>query len=492
MPGLTSGLYIGLSGLSSHQSALSVVGHNIANVNTPGYSRQRADFSTTDSQLFGGLLFGSGTTLQTINGARDRFLDLQLIREQSRQAGSEGRFAGIQAVSPTLGDTGPTGLNDMVQKFFQGFQDLSTRPEDLSVRQSLVGKAQSLISAMQNRYRQLDDQRRSANDAIATGVAEINSLSAEIATLNQQVAAEVPPAVNNDARDQRKQLVDKLSTLVGLQIFEDAKGQQQITLDSGKAILVSGGTSFQLTVTTDPAYQNNYRVDSIMGGTTVDVTAAVSNGDLGARLDLRDNVLPGFQRQLDQLAAGIAGQVNLLHRTGFDRSGTVTGLDFFQGGVANGVDGLPTTVSAASNYQGMVNALSVNSAISASPALIASGGVAGASGDNTIARAIANLQTAGNTVDTDGDAVGDSGPFSQVIGILIAQVGTQSETYKNSAETQATLVTSLKNQRDRVSGVDLDEEAAALINLQRGYQASARFISVISELSEQLIAQFGR
>lgn len=490
MPGLTSGMFIGLSGLSSQQSALNVVGHNIANVNTPGYTRQRADLSTTDSQLFGGLLYGAGASLQTITGVRDRFLDLQLIQEQSRQSGSEGRYQGIQAVSSSLADSGSTGLNTLVQKFFQGFQDLSARPEDLALRQSLVGQAQTLVDAMKNRYRLLDDQRSAANDAVGATVSEVNTLTSQIASLNQRIQAEVPPSVDNDARDQRKQLVDKLSKLVGIQVFEGSKGEYQISLDSGKAVLVGGTAAYKLQVTPDPVYQNFYRVDSLMPGSTVDVTKGITNGDLGAKLDLRDSILPSYEQQLDQLAAGISGQVNLLHRTGYDRSGTITGQDFFLGGIANGANGLPTTITAATNYKGMVYALNVNAAISGNPSLIASGGVANAPGNNTVARALGNLQSAANTVDTNGDGLGDSGPYSQVVSVLISQVGSQGQGYQVAADTQQNLVGALQTQRDRVSGVDLDEEAANMLNFQRGYQASARFISVINQLTDQLVNQF--
>ena len=143
-----------------------------------------------------------------------------------------------------------------------------------------------------------------------------------------------------------------------------------------------------------------------MGASVVDVTGSIKNGQLGGKLDLRDNILAGYQRQLDQIAAGVSGQVNLLHRTGFAADGTTTGNDFFQSGVANGANGLPTTITAATFYKGMVNSLSINAAISANPNLIAAAGAAGTSGDNANASAIANLQSALGTVDTNGDEIG--------------------------------------------------------------------------------------
>lgn len=493
MPGLNASLYLGLSGLQAQQSALNVVGHNIANVNTPGYTRQRAEMTANQALVEGQVYFGSGVSLNTVQGIRDRFLDLQIYRETARQTGAEGRFTGVDAVSTSLGDTGSTGIAAQIQAFFQGFQELSARPEDGALRTNLVGKAQTMISGLQTRYRLLADQRDSADRAVASLVTEVNTLSDQIAQLNQRITSEVNQGSDNDSRDQRKVLTDKLAALVGINVFEGSQGEYQITLDSGAAVLVTGNSSYKLQTTVGgPALDNHLRVESVMGGTIVDVTTGIKDGQIGARLDLRDNILVGFQRQLDQIAAGVAGQVNLLHRAGFAADGVTTGNDFFQSGVANAANGLPITISAATFYKGMANALSVNGAVSANPSLIAAAGIAGARGDNANAKALANLQAASSTVDTNGDGVGDSGPFSSAVGQLVSSVGTQAQSFEVQSNTQQNLVAALQAQRDRISGVDLDEEAANMMTLQRGYQASARFLSVINQLTDQLVNQFGR
>jgi len=493
MPGLNASLYLGLTGIQAQQSALNVVGHNIANVNTPGYARQRADLSSNQALVEGQVYFGTGVSLNTVQGIRDRFLDLQIYREVARQSGANERYAGVDAVSASLGDTSSTGIAAQVQAFFQGFQEVSARPEDGALRASLIGKAQNMISGLQARYRLLEEQRESANFSVSSLVAEVNTLTDQIAQLNKRIATEGTRGEDNDARDQRKTLTDKLASLVGIHVFEGSQGEYQITLDSGSAVLVSGNTSYDLKASPGgPALDNYLKVESVMGSTLVDVTAGIQDGQLGAKLDLRDNILSGFQRQLDELAAGVAGRVNLLHRAGFAADGVTTGNDFFQSGVANGADGLPVSISAASFYKGMVNTLSVNSAVSGNPMLVAAARIAGVRGDNDNAKDMASLQTTGLTVDTTGDGVGDTGPFSSFIGSLVNDVGTKSQAYEVQSATQQNLVAALQAQRDRISGVDLDEEAAHLMTLQRGYQASARFISVINQLTDQLVNQFGR
>jgi flagellar hook-associated protein 1 FlgK len=497
MPGFTSSLYVGLSGLQAQQAALDVVGHNIANVNTPGYSRQRADLTANQSLVEGQVHFGMGVTLNAVQGVRDRFLDLQIYQETARQTGASERYTGVTAVSTSLGDTGSTGIAAQIQAFFQGFQELSARPEDMAIRTNLVGKAQTMISGLQTRYRMLDEQRNSADQAVASMVNDVNSLTDQISQLNKSITTETVPGSNNDARDQRKALTDKLAALVGINVFEGSRGEYQITLDSGSGVLVNGSNSYQLkTSPGGAALDNHFAVMSVMGAPPgVDVTATIKNGQLGGKLDLRDNILVGFQRQLDQIAAGVAGQVNALHKGGYAADGVKTATlaydnYFFVGDTANG--GLPTSVTAASFYKGMVSSLSVKAAIVSDPSLIAAAGVAGAKGDNANANALAKLQSATGTVDTDGNGVGDSGPYSTVVGSLINDVGTTAQKWEAQNTTQQNLVTALQAQRDQISGVNLDEEAANMMSLQRGYQASARFISVISQLTDQLVNNFGK
>jgi flagellar hook-associated protein 1 FlgK len=493
MPGLSNSLFIGLSGLQAQQSALSVVGHNIANVNTPGYSRQVANLTSNQALVEGQVYFGTGVSLNTVQSMRDKFLDLQIYRETAKQTGASDRYSDVNAVSTTLGDTSSTGIAAQVQSFFQGFQDLAAQPESSALRTNALAQAQTMITGLQSQYSMLDDQRSSANQAVGSLVTQVNTLTDQIAQLNQQITSQTGQSTNNDAMDQRKALTTQLAGLIGINVYEGSKGEYEITLDTGAAVLVSGNSSFKLQTAPGGAALDNYSsVQSMMGGSVVDVTSSIKDGELGAKLDARDNILVGFQRQLDQLAAGISGKVNQLHRTGFAADGTTTGNDFFQGSVANGADGLPTTVSSANFYKGMVKSLSVNAALVTNPSLIAAAGVAGATGDNANANAIANLQTATATVDTNGDGIGDSGPYSDVVGNLVSDVGNKTQAYQSQNTTQQNLVSALQTQSDSVSGVDLNEEAANMMDLQRGYQAAARFISVINQLTDQLVNQFGK
>ena len=206
------------------------------------------------------------------------------------------------------------------------------------------------------------------------------------------------------------------------------------------------------------------------------------------------------------MAAGLVQGVNQLHRTGYAADGITTAASapphpplafnnyFFVGDPANASNpGLPTGVDFTGNYKGMVSSLAIDPNIVLDSSLIAAAGVAGAKGDNANALAMAALQTAAGTVDLDGNGIGDSGTsYSNVIGNLISDVGNKTQLYETQTTAQQNLLTALQNQRDSISGVNLDEEASSMMTLQRGYQASARFISVINQLTDQLVNQFGR
>ena len=499
MPGLNSSLNIALSGLQAQQSALNVVGHNIANVNTPGYTRQRANISSGQALIQGDVYYGSGANVTSVQGIRDRFLNLQITQETAKQSGAETRYTAVNSVSSLLGDTGTTGISAQLQAFFQSFSDLAARPEDTSLRTNVLGKAQNLVTSLQTQYQMLDTQRSNADQAVGSLVGQVNTLTTQIAQLNQSITSASSPDANNDAIDQRQALTDKLASLVGINVVEGSKGEYQITLDSGAGVLVSGSSSYDLVAKRPGTLTDNYlQVASDMGGTLVDVTAKIKDGQLGANLDLRDNLLVGFQAQLDQISAGVARSVNLTHEAGFAQNGLTTNQSFFlNASVANGANGLPTSIAATPAlksgsgwtdfYKGMTKLLAVNSALVADPSLIAAS-ANGSAGDNSNALAMAQLGSANATVDTGSGTTG----FTGAIGALITDLGTQTQNYSAQSTTQQHLVSALQTQRDSISGVNLDEEASNLMMLQRGYQASARFLSVISTLADQWMTQLGR
>jgi flagellar hook-associated protein 1 FlgK len=483
MPNLGYSLNIGLSGLRVSQDAISVLGHNIANVNTPGYSQQNAVLTTGTTVSFGTTTFGTGATLAAVQSLRDQFLNLQVTRSIASQAGADTRYQGVEAVASAFTDDGTTGLSTQIQQFFASFGTLAGNPESSALRQAVLGQAQTMINAFKSSYETLTGQVQTADQQVGSIVGQVNTLTSQIALLNARIAQQVDATADNDAIDQRQQLTDQLGKLVGIQVSTDSKNQYQISLDSGAAILVGGATAYQMSTTPDAANQNKLAVSVHSGNLLVDVTDKIEGGTLGGYLDLRDNILPGYQDQLNRIAGSLASQVNAQNQAGYVPPNASVGT------AAHGPALFSGNFDASGNpvYADFVNTLALNPAVSANTGLIATAGTAGdGAGDNANALLLAGLQSTG-TVDVNGDGSVWSGPYTTIVTGLVNTVGTDAQKYNTIATNQQNLSTALQSQKSSLSGVDLDQQAALLLSYQQGYQAAAHFISTISQLTQQLM-----
>jgi flagellar hook-associated protein 1 FlgK len=505
---MTAGMGIGLTGLQAAQNGINVTGQNITNINTPGYARQRVNLETGFSVQIDKLQFGLGVNVAQIQQIRDRFLDMQLAQTITRQFGVQTRYEGIENVASLFVENGEVGLGIELQRFFEAFEELAARPENDAVRTNVVTRAQSMISGLQSRYNLIEEKRVQANRSAMSLVNEINTITTQIAKLNHNIATEVPKGSDNNSRDQRQALVNKLAELVGIQTHEDNLGRMTITVEDGMP-LVSGSTALEMRAT-ELNSEGNFRIEIVVGnprevplfsgnwvaGEKVDVTKAIRSGALGGYLDLRDNLLPEYLEKLDQLAAGVVLQVNQIHRDGVGLDGVTGNLDFFIGTVGgNDPSGLPAGIDETVRYKGMVNRLGINSLLVEDPRLIASGDPLSPDagpGNNEIALRLAKLQDAQFTVDSNNDGTPNMGPFSLFISSIANKIGNHALNLKANSNTDADIRVALEIQRDRLSAVDFDEEATNLIVYQRSYQACSRFISVINQLTDQLINNFGR
>ncbi|MDR2561838.1 MAG: flagellar hook-associated protein FlgK [Holophagales bacterium] len=521
---LNAGMGIGLSGLQAAQNGISVTGQNITNINTPGYARQRVNLETNYAVQIDKLQFGLGVNTRSVQAIRDRFLDMQLTLTITRQFGTKTRYEALENVSSVFIDEDEFGMRAELQRFFESFEELAARPENDAVRMNVVTRAQTLITGLKSRYQVLEDKRTEINRSIASMATEINTLASQIAKLNQQIASEVPKGSDNNSRDQRAALVNRLAELIGIQVYEDTQERLTITAENGMP-LVSGGSAIPL-ILTDVNSDGHFKVELGIGKPTggvpsgteyrpdekVDVTTAIKSGTLGGLLDLRDNILPDYLMHMDQLAASIIIQVNQIHRdgAGLDNPYAAGGLDFFLGPEGNDpwgqpMDNLGNSLDASVKYKGVIHYIAINQAIIDDPRKIASGDPTSnpGPGNNEIARQLAALQNAENTVDsrnvgfgidpiTGRVTVGNSGPFGVFISTTANKIGNQTLKYRADATTDEDIRIAIEIQRDRLSAVDMDEEATNLIVFQRSYQACSRFIGVIDQLTEQLINNFGR
>ena len=330
-----------LTGMLAFQRALELTGHNIANANTPGYSRQVAEFSARIGDGRGQNYVGGGTQIRTIKRMYDALLVEQLRTSNTGLARFDTLNSLAGRVDTLLADP-DTGLNEGLQNFFNTLQDVANDPSELPIRQALLGEGDSLV----NRFRSLDDRLNTVeselNDRVRLAVDDINRISSEIADVNDKIALAGAGARPNDLLDRRDQLVLELSGLISVETTIQDDGAMNVFIGSGQSLIL--GTNVQeLGVRASEFDPTRLSVvyEGTAGATPLDTS--LSGGTLGGLLEFRTRMLDPSRQSLGQTAVAFVQQFNEQHSAGLDLRGNL-GADFF------GID--PPTVLYSSNNTG--------------------------------------------------------------------------------------------------------------------------------------------
>jgi flagellar hook-associated protein 1 FlgK len=440
-------LIVARRALEAQQLAIQTAGHNIANANTPGFTRQRVELASSAPLPLPSVgSLGTGVDVQRINRLRDLLLDGQFRDANQASSRREAEEAILSQIESLFGESSETGLGGALSAFFASLQDLASHPTDLSVRAVVRDKALFLAGLFRQLSAGLDSLKANLNAQIQEVVGDVNRLARQIAELNGQILiAEAGGVEANDLRDQRGKAVDDLSRLVGASIMEGSGGQARVTVGGGLT-LVDGQNSVPVTPS---------------GGTLA--------GFLNSR-NASSGFIKGAQAQLDTLAQGLIQEVNTVHAQGYALDTTTTGLAFFTGSGAATIDVTPT-------IQGDLSLIAA-----AKPDPIT--GVV-SPGDSSNALALAQLQ---NTPLLSGGTV----TFHGFLRGFVADLGARSASAKQSLTVDSSMLDFLRNRREQVSGVSLDEEMTDLIRFQKAYEAAAHFANVVNDLLGTLIERLGR
>jgi flagellar hook-associated protein 1 FlgK len=446
MSSLNASLASALSGLTAEQGALSTTTNNVANANTPGYSRQVPVLVTSDPTVVDPLTFGSGVTLQSIESIRDPILESRIQQETQTQGQWNSLASALQQTQVNF-TTSPGDIGTAITNFFDSTNQLSTNPSDLSLRQGVLTAADNLATAFNTTSNNLTAQNADIDQNVVQSVGQINTLTQQIAQLNGQISALQNAGESAGSFiDQRTQAIDQLSSLVDVSVIPS---DNTLTLTTGNGTpLVIGQTDFQLQ--TQPVVSGLH--DVYAQGT--DITDSIVSGELGGQLAARDQQIPAIQTQLDTLAAGLANAVNTVQAGGFDLNG-VAGTNLFT----------PPPIS------GVGAAASLSVAIT-DPALIAASSD-GSTGSNGNAEALYALNS-------QAVAAGQS-PTDYYSGI-VSNVGNAASTANAEQTASGLVLQQLNDQNSAISGVSLDEEAANLVQYQQAYSASAQVITAINDM----------
>lgn len=447
MPGSFHGITTASSALRVFQRQMDIVGHNLANVGTAGYSRQTASLSANEAIDFyqGGMKqLGSGVGLVSINRIRDVLLEQSARRTASDLGQDSAKLNSLSELDAIYAEPSKSGISASLGAFFDAWSGLGSNPGDPAYLQKVQTAGQSLADKIRGAYGQMsrleDKQRTEAGDVFA----RINALSQQIADLNGQIRqAAGAGATPNDLMDQRDLALRELSGYVSVEAHPQKDGT--LLVYAGNEPLVVG----------DEAPGLNAAFD-VSGGAPISQSMLdrLGSGSLKGQLE----AIQETQRQkgqLDQLADNLRTQVNTLH------GGGSTGVDFFDASTSGAIS------------------FDLSIPVKSSPSNI-SAGTSGSDGDGGLAHAIAQLREqklAGLGTDTF------EGFFDKAVTSLASAVSSA----RSSAETNDLVAQQLEQQIQAVSGVNMDEELTEMMKLQRCYQAAAKSLSVMDSMTEDLL-----
>ena len=326
-------LSTGLSGLRSLQRALDTTSHNIANVSTEGYTRQRAEFQTRPAEATGGGWIGTGVETSTVRRVYDQFL-----AQQTRTSGTNlarlDEFASQAArIDNLLGDAN-NGLSTSLQKFTDALNEVSTTPASIPARQVLISEGRALAERLKTYDARMRDMSAEVNGRLGIEAQEITTLAQGVAKLNGEITAATqrsgqPP---NDLLDQRDALINELSGKVSVTVVAEGDATLNVFIGNGQP-LVLGLQASQVTTTVDPLDPERTVLSMRTGAGTMDLSRVVSGGTLGGLLDWRSQMLDPARNELGRIGVAMTTQVNAQHREGMDLAGSLGG-DFFNIGAA--------------------------------------------------------------------------------------------------------------------------------------------------------------
>ena len=447
--------------LQAQTARTATANHNIANANTEGYSRQRAELEATrPAEMQGANYLGRGAGLQAISQARDVLAERQLSQVLGASARSDAQARGLSGLS-SLDPDGGAGLVNALDGFYSALRQLGQTPGDLGSRQATVAAAQKAALAFNRASQGVTGQRSAIDVDVAAKATRVTGLAASLATLNRQVRIDSAAGGSpNDLLDARQQVQDELVALTGASVVPDSDGNVNLVLSGGA--LVSGNVAATLSTQSDPTNGGHLAlmltpVDGSPAGTLGSL-----GGTIGGLLDARDGALLTAQTSLDTLAFDWATAVNTQHRAGFGLD-NVGNRDLFS---------LTATAS------GAAGSLLVQAAVRADPRQLAAASAANAPGDASNLFAI---------VQTESTALSSGQDIFDGIAAAIAGYGSAVETARTSSARDGAVKGQLLSLRESTSGVSMDEELVALTTAQRGYEAIMKVLKTTDEMLQTLM-----
>lgn len=327
MPSLSlfGSLNTALLGIYTHKLAMNVVGHNIANSSTEGYSRQRPVIVTTHPltvQFSNILTLGTGSQIKDIQRVRDLFLDLQYRQVTNRYTYFETTYSNLHYIEQLLTGTSESGITSLYDYFLSTAEEVITDPTNVAAKREFVTSANQMVTNIKDFYQRLQQLREDINQELFQMVDKVNSLVANLAKLNEQIRiATALKSTPNDLLDERDRILDELSGYANISYYETKDGQTILMF--GDQVVLSGSVQTRIRALERPYAKGFYEL--FVGNSRV----TIADGKIKALLDLRDSTIVKYMSYLDEFAITLSDKLNLIHREGFDSTGKISGLNLF-------------------------------------------------------------------------------------------------------------------------------------------------------------------
>ncbi len=560
MPSLNSSLNMGQRALSMNQRALHTTGHNIANQQTDGFSRQQVRTQAAAADPVG---LGRGAEAQPATRVFDGFVQKKILQENPRAGVFHTREDYLNKIEAILNEVEGNGLNQALNDFWNGWNQLSSQPESDAARSQLMEYGSVLTRRFREMHGRLSGLRDEINGRLEQTIKRINELGLKITEFNRQILAYESGQRNaNDLRDARDQAIDEVSRLVDVNSFEDRHGNVSVIIGRDWT-LVQGRNFFPLEATMKGGETGMLSIDGVAThDSRRDLTRIFREGEMTELLRVRDETLVGYQHRLDELAFALSGEVNRLHATGtglnsatdmmkstfglkaealaqplpfirdgvfqlhlIDRDNEI--LETYEIEVQAGIDTLPdvvkrinltvndpellsasleedgsviiqtghgrkfifgddqTDLTQVLGFNGFFESLKgardirLSDRVQKHPNHISSGRDL-IPGDNRVALAIAKLQH--EPVMREGTMT-----FSEFFNSVITDLGLKIRRNQSEMQQQDNMVSQFREIRSSISSVNMDEELTNMVQYQKAYEASARFLNTVDEMMETVI-----
>ena len=477
MSNLISALDSTANALSVFENALSVSSNNIANSSTPGYVEQTAQLDALPFDTATGV--GGGVTSGPVENARDVYAE-EAVQSATTDLGTWTQQVNtLQPVQSTFSVNGESGIPAALSQFYQAASTWSTDPSDTTDQSSVLNAAQSVAQAFQQQSTELSQATTTANGQLTSLVGQVNKLAGQIQQDNATLAQQGP----GDSALQANvySTLQQLAQIVPITSFTASDGSTTVLL-GGQTPLVIGQTQYQvgskLSVPANASIPGGLPATQILDSNGNDITSQVTGGELGGLLQANATLaqLQGNSSQpgsLNQLAQAFANRVNTLLT-----SGNISAANATTGAAA--VPGIPLFTYAAGNPSTVAQTLSVNPAITGSQLAAIDPGPPEVA--NGVPLALANLAASTNSADQI-----DGLNYAAYYGQMAGNLGSAISTAQTNQTTAQSMVTQAENVRQQASGVDLNQEAVTVMQFQRAYDAAAKMVNVLDQLTQDVV-----